>query len=37
MIRYDTAKSDRILGVKTRGLDETAADAIKQFKEKGWL
>ena len=37
MIRYDASKSARILGLKYRGMDETVADTIKEFKEKGWL
>ena len=37
MVRYDASKSARILGLKFRGMDETAADTVKEFKEKGWL
>ena len=37
MLRYDATKSARILGLKFRGMDETAADTLKGFMEKGWL
>lgn len=37
LVRYITEKSDRILGLKYRGMDETAADTVKEFKEKGWI
>ncbi|EKM56842.1 uncharacterized protein PHACADRAFT_254183 [Phanerochaete carnosa HHB-10118-sp] len=37
MVCYITEKSDRILGLKCRGMDETAADIVKEFKEKGWI
>ena len=35
-IRYETAKSDRILGLKYRGLEEATKDLVEQFKSRGW-
>lgn len=35
--RYDASKSTHILGLKYRTIDESAADTVKQFKEKGWI
>ena len=33
---YDGSKSERLLGLKYRTLEECATDTLKQFKEKGW-
>ncbi|GJE86730.1 aldehyde reductase [Phanerochaete sordida] len=35
--RYDASKSERILGITYHSMDESAADIVKQLKEKGWL
>ncbi|GJE86708.1 aldehyde reductase [Phanerochaete sordida] len=37
LVNYDTSKCARILGLQLRGLDEVAADMVKQFKERGWV
>ena len=35
-VRYDNSKSQRILGLTYRTIDECTVDTLKQFKEKGW-
>lgn len=35
-IVYDLSKSDKVLGIKYRGVEETEKDILKSFKERGW-
>ena len=37
LVNYDTSKCARIFGLQLRGMDEVAADMVKQFKERGWI
>lgn len=37
LVKYDNSKSKRILGLQYIGIEQSAADMVKQFKEKGWL
>lgn len=37
LVKYDNSKSKRILGIQYIGIEQSTADMLKQFKEKGWL
>ncbi|KAI0646157.1 NAD-P-binding protein [Trametes meyenii] len=36
-VRYSCEKAQRILGVKSRSLEETTKDSVEDFKARGWL
>jgi len=37
MIRYNTAKAAKVLGIKYITMDECSRDSVEDFKAKGWV
>lgn len=37
LVSYNAEKSQRILGIRYRTLEETSKDVIEDFKARGWL
>ena len=36
-VRFNAAKSRRVLGLEYRSMEQTTRDIVTQFREKGWI
>lgn len=36
MVRYDTSKAQRILGIAPKGMEETTRDTLADYESRGW-